>query len=143
MVEGVRYAATPGDLHRVVELAALEHQASRWASDAFDPAHVFAVASNFMRQPGKTLLVTEGGYIAGMVQHMGFAPLLCALEYAWYSHDGSGLKLLRAFEEWAKSMRARRVFIHLYAGDERASALLGQRRQYKWLGGAMFKELED
>ena len=140
MIEGVRYAA-PGDIARVVELAHAEHAASRWHALPFDEAYAGRTAAAFIGTMGRTLLVTDGGFMAGMVQPLGFSPSLVALEYAWYAHDGSGLKLLRAFERWAASVGARSVVVHSFLADPRIVRVLAQRRGYVTMGGAMAKDI--
>lgn len=127
----------------VIELAREEHAMSRWGAVPFDPQHVAGTAERFRRSMGTTLMVSAGGYIAGVIQDMGFSPVRMAVEYAWYARDGSGLRLLMAFEQWAKNMGAKHVVVHAYARDDRVHRVLAARRKYLHLGGALVKELES
>jgi hypothetical protein len=50
---------------------------------------------------GKVL--TAGGFIAGSLQPTVINPAPIAMEHGRWASDGSGLRLLRAFEKWARS----------------------------------------
>lgn len=136
-----RYATT-ADIPHIVEMARREHALSAWAEQAFDAGHVRSVAKGFIQGYGRTLLVTEGGYLAGLVQSTGFTSRLHALEYAWFAEDGKGMELLSGFEKWAASMNADYVIAHDYTGQNRLAAVLTRKRGYKRLGFAVTKKLE-
>lgn len=130
------------DLPRLVELARSEHGGSPWAGIPFDAAQTGATMSSFVTGFGRTLLCSEGGYLLGFVQPLGFSKKLVALEYAWFATDGSGLALLRRFQEWARSMGAIRVIAHDYAGDGRLSKVLC-RHGWESVGEALSLSIED
>lgn len=50
--------------------------------------------------------VSSGGFIAGSLQPTVISPRVIAMEHGWFAQDGSGLRLLRAFEAWARERGA-------------------------------------
>lgn len=137
----IRYAAA-SDIAAIVALARQEHALSHWADVPFDPDATAATALSFIQSPGKTALVSEGGYLAGMVQPLGFTRRLVAIEYAWFAVDGSGMRLLGKFERWARNMGAVCVTAHSFANEPRLERVMTKRCGYKKLGVAMSKNLE-
>jgi hypothetical protein len=137
-----RYA-TALDVPRITELAAEEHALSHWAHVPFDAATCSATIHRFIDGHGSTMLVTPGGYLAGLVQPMGFSPRLIAMEYALYSNDGTGLELLRRFEVWSRAMGATQVCIHGYSNEPRLAKVLTGRMKYKALGTMLARDLES
>jgi hypothetical protein len=137
----VRYACE-ADMPKLLELCRQEHQLSQWKDLAFDARAAEGTIRSFLMMVGRTLLVTEGGYLAGLVQPMGFTQHRVALEYAWYAADGSGMALLQAFEQWAQRMGAVAVVAHNYTGDARLADVLARRRHYSMVGEALTKRLE-
>jgi hypothetical protein len=129
------------DIPRIVELAREEHALSPWKAMPFDAYHATKTARGFIEHLGKTLLVSDGGYLAGVCQHYGFSPELVAMEYAWFATDGSGFVLLERFEEWAKRMGAKQVIVH----DQMTSGVLSRalrRKGYRQLGIGSVKDME-
>lgn len=126
------------DVPRLVRLAQIEHARSRFASERFDPV---LVARNF--EHAVTGLVTavfisdtELGFIGGMAQPNLFNGRAVAYELAWYAEDGSGLALLRALTQWARSVRATDLVVHHYSGiqDDKRFARVMRRRGFAELG---------
>jgi hypothetical protein len=108
--------ATLSDVDRLLELARQEHAASRFAHQKFDPLAArtnleAAVAGMLTR-----VFISEGGFIAGMVQPCLFNRYFTGYELCWFARDGSGLKLLDALRGWCKQMRATDLVVHNYAG---------------------------
>jgi hypothetical protein len=136
----VRYASE-ADIPLLLRLCRAEHAKSQWADVAFDPKAAEGTIRSFLMLVGRTVFVTDGGYIAGLVQPMGFTNRRVAFEYAWYAEDGSGLDLLRQFERWADYMGAFEVIAHNYLNDPRL-AKVACRRGYRLMGQAMSKRLE-
>jgi hypothetical protein len=139
----VRYAQ-PADIDRIVDLARREHAASVWANRvAFSPQHAKDTIESFLWTPMRTIVMTDGGYLLGLVQSVGFSPVLAAMEYAWYAEDGSGLALLKEFDQWAKRMGAQTLIVHDYftASEEqsRLSGVLRRRYNFTSLGTALFR----
>lgn len=56
--------------------------------------------------PDSAVWVSAGGFIAGSLQPTVISPQLIAMEHGWFAMDGSGLRLLRAFEAWARERGA-------------------------------------
>jgi len=52
------------------------------------------------------VLVSDGGFIAGCITQTVISPDPVAVELGWYATDRSGLRLLRAFEGWARDRGA-------------------------------------
>ena len=50
--------------------------------------------------------VSAGGFIAGSLQPTVISPDLIAMEHGWFATDGTGLRLLRRFEAWARERGA-------------------------------------
>lgn len=139
----VRYA-TEDDLPRLLVLAQAEHTRSLWADTTFDPVATSETIRAFIGGAGRTLLTTQGGYLAGLIQPIGFScSRTLALEYAWFAQDGSGMALLAAFERWAKRMGAFAVVVSEQGGAGRLSMVLGQRRGYGCIGESLVRRLED
>lgn len=141
-MSAVRYATLEdGDI--LVEMGRAEHAASRWSRLPFSEAAMRKSAAEFITTTGRTLLVTEGGYLAGLVQPLGFVDArTVALEYAWYSHDGSGIALLLAFERWAENMGAAAVVVNDHSETGRLHDVLASRRGYRAIGTTICKFLE-
>lgn len=137
----VRYANAT-DAPAIVELARREHAMSTWASEPFEDASANDTALAFIRGHGKTALVSDGGYLLGLVQPTGFSRRLMALEYAWFAHDGSGLVLLQHFSAWAKNMGATYITVHNYTNDRRLARVLTGRFGFSGIGQAMVSKLE-
>jgi hypothetical protein len=76
----------------------------------FDADATYNFLSNLMNSDEAALLVTDGGMIGGLL-----VPAYCnpsyiqAVELFWWSDDGSGMKLLKAFENWASDRGADEV----------------------------------
>lgn len=138
----VRYA-TEHDVANIVRLARREHAVSQWRSKPFSEPAVASTALAFIRGHGKTVLLSDGGYFAGLVQPMGFTLRYIALEYAWFAEDGSGLELLRRFEKWARNMGASVLTVHNYTGDHRLARVMTSRFGFATTGVAMSKDLES
>jgi hypothetical protein len=59
--------------------------------------------------PDSAVWASAGGFIAGSLQPTVISPRLIAMEHGWFATDGSGLRLLRAFEAWARERGAMMV----------------------------------
>jgi hypothetical protein len=58
--------------------------------------------------------VSDAGFVAGALTQTIISPAPLAQELGWYATDGTGLRLLRRFETWAKERGA--VLIQLSTG---------------------------
>lgn len=137
----IRHALV-SDIPRIVELARSEHAMSQWSGRLFSPAAVAATADGFIRSPGKTMLFSGGGYLAGLLQPLGFTSELAAIEYAWFAEDGSGWSLLCEFREWARRCGATELVVHSHGHNERLERLLILRGGFIPAGRVMTQKLE-
>ena len=113
--------ATVDDIDRLVNLARMEHGASRMSKYPFDEAHVRHSFTGAINGMGSAVFVSETdskvtGLIAGMVQVNLFNRYLTAYELMWFAVDGSGMKLLATLKDWANKMRCIEFVVHNYAG---------------------------
>lgn len=144
-------AATKGDVNRLVELAALLHSTSNYARGGFSPEKVRSFLGQQIDGDG-VVFVAEvgadvvGGLVGGLTDEW-FSDELVAFDYSLFVDPKrrSGLlaiKLLRAFEHWARARGAVRIQMGIGTGVQVA----GTSRLYESLGfeffGPMFtKEL--
>ena len=71
--------------------------------------------------------VSDAGFIAGALTQTVISPAPLAQELGWYATDGTGLRLLRRFESWARDKGA--VMIQLSTGPSGPDlSRLGYRR---------------
>ena len=92
-----------------------------------DRAHTAAVVASLIADPDALVLVSDGGFIAGRLTPTIINPAPIAQELGWWAADGSGLRLLRAFERWATERGA--TLVQLSTGAEGPDlARLGYRR---------------
>ena len=63
------------------------------------------VVANLIQSPEALVLISgnadRGGMLAASLQPTVINPAKVAMEHAWVANDRSGIRLLRAFEEWA------------------------------------------
>ena len=138
----MRYAIDT-DMGLIVTLAREEHAMSAMSCIPFNEEEAARTVRFFMRAMGHTVIVTNGGYIAGMIQSMGFSAQKMAVEFAWYANDGSGMMLLQAFEKWGRAMGAVATVAHDYVGDGRLAKVLADRRDYTDLGSTLIRFAGD
>lgn len=65
-----------------------------------------AMVAGLIQSPDASVFVSAGGFIAGSMQPTIINPARCAMEHGWFARDRSGMRLLRAFEEWAAGQGA-------------------------------------
>ena len=142
--------ATVEDLDRLVNLARLEHAASRMSKHPFDEACVRQSFTGAIGGMGSAVFVSETdgqvtGLIAGIVHVNLFNKFLTAYELLWFSLDGSGMKLLAALKNWANKMRCIEFVVHNYAGivpAERFNKAM-KRKGFDLLGATFVVTLEN
>lgn len=122
---GVRLA-TEADILRIVGMI----EDLRAAIDGpikVDRAHTAATVARLIASPDGFVAVSDGGFIAGMMTQTVISPDPIAQELGWMAQDGSGLRLLRAFEKWAQERGAR--WVNLSTGHDGPDLTrLGYRR---------------
>ena len=93
-------SATEADVMHVVDLV----EDLRAAVDGLMPVNrpwTAAMVAQLIHSPEAVVLVSDGGFIAGSMQPTIINPARVAMEHGWFARDRSGIRLLRAFEEWA------------------------------------------
>jgi hypothetical protein len=103
-----------------------------------DPAKAGAGLLRLMQSPLGVVYVSAGGFIAGEVAATVISPEPVAIEHGWFATDRSGLRLLSAFEAWAKTMNCVGVKMSTRAGHSAAATIL-ERRGYTPQEIAWFK----
>ena len=92
-----------------------------------DRAHTAAVVASLIADTDALVLVSGAGFIAGRLTPTIINPACIAQELGWWAADGSGLRLLRAFERWAAERGA--MLVQLSTGPSGPDlAGLGYRR---------------
>ena len=80
-----------------------------------------------LSSPDGAVWVSAGGFLAASIQRSVINPAPMAVEHGWWASDGSGLRLLRAYEAWAREKGA--AFVTLSTGPVGPDlARLGYRR---------------
>ena len=92
--------AGAGDVLRIVDMV----ERLRAAIDG--PVHVHrswtaATVASLLSDPSGAVWVSDKGFLAASLQRTIINPAPIAVEHGWWAADGSGLRLLRAFERWA------------------------------------------
>lgn len=59
-----------------------------------------------LESPDGSVWVSGGGFLAASIQRSIISPVPMAVEHGWWASDGSGLRLLRIYEAWAKDKGA-------------------------------------
>ena len=59
-----------------------------------------------LESPDGSVWVSGGGFLAASIQRSIISPVPMAVEHGWWASDGSGLRLLRIYETWAKDKGA-------------------------------------
>lgn len=79
-----------------------------------DRAHTAQTLAALLGSPDGAVWVSGGGFLAASIQRSVISPVPVAAEHGWHATDGSGLRLLRTFERWAREKGA--AFITLSTG---------------------------
>ena len=115
--------ATEADLPELVEMGARFHKAAGLTSE-FVPEDWEAHLRGFL--PCQFFKRSEAGMLGGVMAPTPFnAGHIMAIEMFWWSEDGSGMALLRSFEEWAQD--ADETILSTMATLVRAEKLLARR----------------
>ena len=97
--------ATADDVLRIVDMV----EALRLAVGGpipVDRAHTAQTVAALLSSPDGAVWVSQGGFIAGVLTQTIISPVPVAQELGWFATDKSGLRLLRAFENWAQARGA-------------------------------------
>lgn len=118
--------ATADDIPRITGMVERLTEAVRGPLTV-DRAATGATLAALIASPDGSVWVTGGGFLAAALTRTTISPQPVAMELGWYASDGSGLRLLRAYEQWARRRGA--AAIHLSTGpDGPDMTRLGYRR---------------
>lgn len=118
--------ATEVDVPALVEMAGRFHAGVEHRFP-FDADHMAAQFRAFMANDAAVILVEGGGFIVGVAAPAISNPhWIAAHEVLWWSEDGGGLRLLRAFEDWARDFGADEVKMSHPVGEDRLLGILGR-----------------
>jgi hypothetical protein len=128
-MDRVRLARDGQDVSHVVRLTMALAEAIG-GPQRVDPAHTGAQVARLMQSPTAAVYVSDGGFIAGEVAATIINPQPVAIEHGWFATDRSGLRLLNAFEAWARDMGCAGVKMSTSAIPGGVGKIL-ERRGYK------------
>lgn len=97
--------ATESDVMRIVDMVEDLRAAVNGLMPVSRPWTASMVAGLIL-SPEAVVYVSAGGFIAGSMQPTIINPARVAMEHGWFARDRSGMRLLRAFEEWAAEQGA-------------------------------------
>lgn len=116
--------ATAADIPALVDMARAFHVECE-PRFAFDADHMAQEFERYIAADAATCLTHGLGFIMGVLAPAMSNPAwVVAYEALWWSEDGNGLRLMRAFEEWARDAGADEVKFSHPAGNERAATIL-------------------
>lgn len=125
-------AATAADVLRIVDMI----ERLRAAVDGpirVDRAHTAATVARLIGADDGLVLVSDGGFIAGLLTSTVINPVPIVQEIGWFAGDGSGLRLLRALESWARSRGAAFVQLSTGSGGPDLSRLGYRQAETAWV----------
>lgn len=118
--------ATEADIPRLLGFARRFHEAAQQPF-GFDEAATDAFIAGLIEQPHSVVLIGDAGMIGGALVPAYCQPAwVMAVELAWWA-ERDGLRLLRAFEEWATDNAASEVRMTSLAALPRADAILRRK----------------
>jgi hypothetical protein len=129
----------------LMAMARQEHALSQFANIDFVDARAEQTFHQFIEGMATAVFITDKGFIMGLIQPIVFSRRWNAYEIAWFSEDGSGLDLLKAFAKWATNMKAINLIVHNHAGmvpDEKFTRVL-KRKGFAKLGTSYTKQLGE
>lgn len=129
---GLIRAATAADVLRIVDMI----ERLRAAVDGpvpVDRAYTAATVARLIEADDGLVLVSAGGFIAGLLTSTVISPVPIVQEIGWFAGDGSGLRLLRALESWARSHGAALVQLSTGSGGPDLSRLGYRQAEVAWV----------
>lgn len=124
--------ATSADVLAIVDMV----ESLRSAVDGpipVDRAHTAATVAALISSPTGFVAVSAGGFIAGALVQTIINPASLAQELGWHAKDGSGLRLLRAFERWAIERGANWINLSTGVSGPDLSRLGYRRAEQAWV----------
>lgn len=98
-----------------------------------DRAHTAATVARLIASPDGLVMVSPGGFIAAALVQTVINPAPVAQEIGWLAGDGSGLRLLRAFESWAAERGARWINLSTGAAGPDLARIGYRRAEMAWV----------
>lgn len=145
--------ATHDDIPRLVELGAILHATSSYAGTALSPEKVATFLGQLIDGAGVVFAAEVSGQVvggfAGAVTEQWFNNDLIAYDYTLFVEPGKrqgmvAIKLILAFQEWAKAMGAKEVHMGITTGIRKDStAKLYRRLGFEYRGPLFFMELPE
>lgn len=109
--------ATMQDIPRIIDL--IEKLAAAVNGLTVDRIKTGETLAGLLADPAGVVLVSGGGFIAGRVAETFINRDRVAFEMGWFAEDRSGLRLLRAFEAWARERGASMIAMSCAGGTAR------------------------
>jgi len=109
--------ATMQDIPRIIDL--IEKLAAAVNGLTVDRIKTGETLAGLLVDPDGVVLVSGGGFIAGRVAETFINRDRVAFEMGWFAEDRSGLRLLRAFEAWARERGASMIAMSCAGGTAR------------------------
>lgn len=100
--------ATEADIPRIIDMV-VALAAAVDGPQRVDRVRTGETIAGLLHDPDGLVLVTDGGFIAGVIMQTVISPEPVAAELGWYAQRGHGQALLMAFEAWARERGARLV----------------------------------
>lgn len=123
VIGGTIRPARTSDLPKIQEYGQKFHEQSQQPFP-FNAEAAERFARIMIENEDAQIFISDTGMIGGVLTPAYVAPnWVMAVELFWWA-DGGGLKLLYAFENWAKEMGAREIRMTSLAALERADGLL-------------------
>lgn len=98
-----------------------------------DRAHTAKMLAALIESPDGAVWVTQGGFLAASVQPSVVSPAPMAIEHGWWASDGSGLRLLRAYERWAREKGATLAMLSTGVSGPDLGRLGYRRAEQAWI----------
>lgn len=123
--------ATPEDVIRIVDMV----EALRLAVGgpvAVDRPWTARTLAALLESPDGAVWVSGRGFLAASIQRSIISPVPMAVEHGWWASDGSGLRLLRIYETWARERGAALVTLSTGPDGPDLSRLGYRRAEQAW-----------
>lgn len=123
--------ATPDDVIRIVDMV----EALRLAVGgpvAVDRPWTARTVAALLKSPDGAVWVSGGGFLAASIQRSIISHVPMAVEHGWWASDGSGLRLLRIYEAWAKDKGAALITLSTGQVGPDLSRLGYRRAEQAW-----------
>lgn len=117
--------ATESDIPALV---AMGQKFSEAAGTPFDKGDVAEFVSALIGSENGAVFVTDGGMIGGVLSPAySCKSWLMAVELFWWAEDRQGIRLLKAFEEWAASRGASEIRMTTLAAIDGPQKIMARR----------------